>query len=436
MPKHPPQSISPAGKGVHQRNTPRSALSRLLCVGATVALVALSPKNSCAKVAEKDPEQKPSVGGIALDDLQENQSPELFEKLFGNSLSSRPVPKSGPTIIFYGIEIEDVRAVEASARRYFVRGYLWTYWRDPRASITDDLLNEFTDSHRAARSIKWSAKPLRERKLVWDPELELVNADSDLELTAETIEVFPPKPGTREEPEVEYWCRFSGWFSDQADLLDFRRFPFDQQTLVVDVASSYNAEQVEFRKCWELTDEGLERLPSRLKHPEWLFTSVEIFGTNRTYVSEYNDRFSIGRTAITTKRKPQFYATNLGVPIAIILLLFNCLIWVKRTEFEAKLGGIITCLLSLVAFSLVVNAEVPKIPYMTVFGKAVLASFVIITTGAILTVLDHVWNGKAAGSSGSPDVRNTKFLRYGAMTLNVGSAAVVLYFLGCWLWFG
>lgn len=158
--------------------------------------------------------------------------------------------------------------------------------------------------------------------------------------------------------------------------------------------------------------------------------------TNWSYVGEDDNQFSVGRTVVTVKRKPQFYAINLGVPIAIILLLFNCLVWIKRTEFEAKLGGIITCLLSLVAFSLVVNAEVPKIPYMTVFGSAVLASFVIITTGAILTVLDHVWNGKAPGSTGSPDVRNTKFLRYGAMTLNVGPAAVVLYFLGCWMWFG
>lgn len=185
-----------------------------------------------------------------------------------------------------------------------------------------------------------------------------------------------------------------------------------------------------------LTEKDVARLSSRLRHPEWFFNSVEIMSTNWSYVGEDDNQFSVGRTVVTVKRKPQFYAINLGVPIAIILLLFNCLVWIKRTEFEAKLGGIITCLLSLVAFSLVVNAEVPKIPYMTVFGSAVLASFVIITTGAILTVLDHVWNGKAPGSTGSPDVRNTKFLRYGAMTLNVGPAAVVLYFLGCWMWFG
>jgi hypothetical protein len=414
----------------------RNAVSCLIYLGIAAALTTLPANNSLAQESPIESEQNPSIDGIVLDDLQENQPPELFEKLFGNSLSSRPVPKSGPTVIFYGVEIEDIRAIEASARRYYVRGYLWTYWRDARAKLTEDLLGKFKDSHRAARSIKWNAKPLRERKLVWDPELELVNADSDLELTTETIEVFPPKPGGNEEPEVEYWCRFSGWFSDQADLLDFHSFPFDRQRLVVDIVSSYNADQVEFRRCWELTEEDTQLLSSRLKHPEWFFKSVEIVGTNWSYVSENSGKFSLGRTMVTAQRKPHFYATNLGVPIGIILLLFNCLIWIKRTEFEAKLGGIITCLLSLVAFSLVVNSEVPKIPYMTVFGKAVLASFVIITTGAILTVLDHLWNGKAPASSGSPEVRNTRFLRYGAMTLNLGSAAVVLYFLGCWLWFG
>lgn len=379
--------------------------------------------------------QQPSdLPAAAINDIDRNQDPQLFERMFGNALATRPPADSGPTVIYYGIEVEEVRAVEAAARRYYVRGFLWTYWRDPRANLDERLLQGIEPSRRESASLKWDAREIRDRQLVWDPGFDFTNADRELEITSGTVEIFPVKQGHNDQPEVEYWCRFSGWFSDQSNQLDFHDFPFDRQRLLIDVSTSYGAEQVVFRRCWELTDDDILRLASRLAHPEWDFESVDIGVAEGSYVSEGNRRFSIGRTAVEVRRKPGYYAMNLGLPIAIILALFNCLVWIDRTEFEAKLGGIITCLLSLVAFSLVVNAEVPKIPYMTIFGKSLLACYSVITLGAAFTVLHHVFSARSAAVGRNAAGRHAMAVeslisRWGAIGMNAASIAIVAYFL-------
>lgn len=372
-----------------------------------------------------------------IQDIDRNQDPALFSQLFGERLATRPSDPDGPTVVYYGIEIEEVRAIEAAARRYYVRGFLWTYWRDPRAAIdVSQLIGEEAD-RRDAPSIKWDAKAIRDRNLVWNPEFDFKNADRDLQITSETVEVFPAKPGHNEQPEVEYWCKFSGWFSDQDGSLDFHDFPFDKQALYIDLTTAYGVKQVVFRRCWELDEEDMRRLSTRLTHPEWEFESVDIGVREGSYVSEGNRQFSIGRTIAVARRKPAFYALNLGLPIAIILVLFNCLLWIKSSEFEAKLGGIITCLLSLVAFSLVVNAEVPKIPYMTVFGRSLILCFIIITLGATFTVLEHLLQSRAPGPTrigrgGILRSAGRMADRWGAIGLNCMSTAVIAYFLLHW----
>lgn len=374
-----------------------------------------------------------------LQDLDRNQDPELFERMFGNELATRPVPQSGPTTILYGVEIEEIRTIEAAQRRYYVRGFLWTYWNEPRARFPPHVLAALEGDRRESPSVKWGAGEIRDRKLVWDPELDFVNADRDLEVNSETIEVFPLGFEADSGAHVEYWCRFSGWFSDQDNRLDFHEFPFDRQELVVDISSGYAADQVVFRRCEELTEDDIERLAERLVHPEWSFESVDIGAVEVSYVSEDNRRFSTGRTVIVAARKPGFYLMNLGLPILIILGLFNCLIWIGRSEFEAKLGGIITCLLSLVAFSLVVNAEVPKIPYMTLFGKTLLACFAVITLGAACTVLHQIFAANPMIVRRTPLGRLASSIevviaRWGAIALNICSILIVIQFIVRLLW--
>ncbi len=383
-------------------------------------------------------QQQWDFSSAEIRDIDRNQDPLLFEQMFGRKLASRPPTVGGPTVIYYGIEVEEVRAIEAASRRYYIRGFLWTYWRDPRASFEQGTLFGVEPNRRESLSLKWDAKDLHDRKLVWDPGFDFVNADRELEITSGTVEVFPIDPGHNDQPEVEYWCRFSGWFSDQSNVLDFHEFPFDNQRLLIDVATGYGSGQVDFRRCWELSEDDMAQLASRLSHPEWEFDSVDIGVSKESYVSEGSRNFNIGRTSLIVRRKPGFYVMNLGLPIAIIMALFNCLVWIHRTEFEAKLGGIITCLLSLVAFSLVVNAEVPKVPYLTVFGKSILACYCVITFGAAITVLNHVFNAHAARVRRNPVGRRaialeSRVASLGAIGLNIASIAIVFYFLSGWL---
>lgn len=375
-------------------------------------------------------------------DTDAYQPPSLFRTLYPNGLAGPPRrPAATPIRVYFGIELEEVRSIDAADRRFYARGFLWMYWEDERANLDRTMFSASSEHADSDWSLKWHADALRARGDVWDPQFAFVNADSDLELAMETFEVFPQKVGVRECAEVEYWCQFSGWFSDRANLLTFHDFPFDTQPLSIDVVTAYSSNIVEFAPCYETTDEDADAAARALIHPEWIFVDHRFEVGELAYMSEFGRPFSLARTTFLASRLPGHHVMSLGLPVAIIMVVFNCVIWIRPSQFEAKLGGAITCLLSLIAFSFVVNAEVPQIPYLTALGWYINTGYVVIVSGTVLVILGQgrleALHEAAADSGRTPKAWTDRIfdsaVRYGPFALNVLSFCMLAWLLVRWL---
>ena len=61
--------------------------------------------------------------------------------------------------------------------------------------------------------------------------------------------------------------------------------------------------------------------------------------------------------------------------------------WVDPRELEARLTITIVCLLSLIAYNFVIDAELPKLEYLTVLDWIVLISYIYATIPNFLSII-------------------------------------------------
>jgi hypothetical protein len=198
---------------------------------------------------------QPGVTLLQNVDPDQELSKDDYDRLFGHIPATPLVKTIKPVTVYCGIELQDIRDIDAASGSYAVRGFLWYYWDDPRFSFDGEDIE----------SLKWAFSTLAER--AWIPALEFDNSVEDVRRWGETIEIFPAG-------EVEYWCYFAGTFSDQDGLMDFRRFPCEVLPISIDLTSPYQKVLLELLHCRESNPtDGIKELRQR-RHPEFTFTTA------------------------------------------------------------------------------------------------------------------------------------------------------------------
>lgn len=289
-----------------------------------------------------------------------------FDSLFGHIPTTALVKNVKGIPIFCGIEIQDVRNIDAAKGTYAIRGFLWYYWDDPRFRFDAESID----------SLKWDFATVADR--LWIPEIEFDNSSDDVRRWGETIEVFP-------KGEVEYWCYFAGTFSDQNGLMDFRRFPCEVLPVTLDLTSPYQKALLVLKSCRESTpSDAIKELRQR-RHPEFSFSEGRVTETSRTYTSEWGREFSVLRFTVDAKRHKGYYLIHIILPVIAILAVFLVGQRVCISEFEARIGLALTCLLSLIAYTFSFSESLPKLGYLTLMDYFITSNYLLIALGTIST---------------------------------------------------
>jgi hypothetical protein len=315
---------------------------------------------------------------LASIDPDQELSRDDFDTLFGH-IPNTPLVKIVKGIpIYCGIELQDIRDIDAARGTYAMRGFLWYYWDDPRFRFDAENID----------SLKWDFAAIS--GLLWIPEIEFDNSSEAVRRWGETIEVFP-------KGEVEYWCYFSGTFSDQDGLMDFRRFPCEVLPVSLDLTSPYRKSLLTLRFCRESEpSDAIKELRLR-RHPEFAFSGGRVVETSRTYTSEWDREFSVLRFTVDAKRHKGYYLIHIVLPVIAILAVFLVGQRVCISEFEARIGLALTCLLSLIAYTFSFSDSLPKLGYLTLMDYFITANYLLIALGTISTCT-HRWAGSTKDS--------------------------------------
>lgn len=327
---------------------------------------------------------------------------EHFNILFGHI--NTPIIKEQKKITVYcGMEIQDIRDINPSKGTYHVRGFIWYYWDDPRYRFNGDKIE----------SLKWNYKTLSER--MWLPQLDFDNSVNKLERWSETIEIFP-------DGMIEYWCYFSGEFSDQNGLMDFRLFPCEKLPVSIDVNTQYHSGLLEMKYCRLSTNEDIVLEIKKRRHPEFIFSNASVIPFERTYTSEWNRKFSSLRFIVEARRDKGYYFFHIFLPIASIMIVFLVGQRISNSKFDAKMGLCLTCLLSLIAYTFSFSESLPKLGYLTLMDAYITSNYLIIAAGTISTSIKH-WSNPS-----NTIVRTlSKFID---KTLSVAAILLMISFVG------
>ena len=169
---------------------------------------------------------------------------------------------------------------------------------------------------------------------------------------------------------------------------NLRSFPFDKQIIKYQFADS--TFEMTDRLFWPqtFTRKTLEEFMKLDDISGWHKNKYEVnrilYRDTVDVPGQYRDALSI---EIELERKHGYYIFKVILPIILILSVCWSVVWVDPKELEARLTITIVCLLSLIAYNFVIDAELPKLEYLTVLDWIVLISYVYATVPNFLSII-------------------------------------------------
>ncbi|MEL6269054.1 MAG: hypothetical protein AAFV33_08095 [Chloroflexota bacterium] len=342
--------------------------------GLPLLLTALIPISSRGRSAASLPEFMPiadRTGSVAdcatvpysTDDVV--QPPELSEELPHFVI---PPHLEGATLVDLGLYIVGITEIDPVSNTFSVEGFMDLIWCDPRHIFDAEVLGW-------DEQVYLEEVALEELGFIWWPDITFPNEKGSRD--RENAQVIIYEDGT-----VEYQERFAVTLEANYDL---RQFPFDRQTLPIEIESlAWSEEFLEFHIA-----EGKVGFSEEFEIPEWNTESVT---THIESVQEIRDTepFSEFMMEIEVTRNPGFYIWKVFLPLMLIVMLSWSVFWTLEEPLPDSLAISFTGILTVVAYQFVLGDSLPRIPYITFMDAVLMFSFVLMAATIGENILVHI----------------------------------------------
>jgi hypothetical protein len=301
---------------------------------------------------------------------------QIAAKIFERAHAFRP--EQPPLHCEFGVDISHVHVVQIDEARetYTIDFYAWIRWEDSRLKFdtkefgTDEIKEVNIDP-----SFAWKNDRL------WNPHLEFINV-VETKLANRILRI---KPDGTCEYQIRQTATFKFKFGDEPK--GFKQFPFDHQEVGITIGSFvWTAEKVQFQLD-EATRQSEENEVPKLLQPaaEWKVVHIKNDSYWESYTGETNP-FSELSVIFELKRDPGFYLWRICLPLLILVGIAISVLWMPAHHAEARMILSVTTLVAVTTFSIVVNAALPRLRYLTFLDVWMLVSFVLTALGTIENV--------------------------------------------------
>jgi hypothetical protein len=276
-------------------------------------------------------------------------------------------------VIFY---INKVYNVDSVAETYQIDGYLVFVWQDERLSFSPDSLPSVLifENEKAQDLMKSD---------VWVPAFEFNNIQGSQETQNIQITIYPDGIITYEE-------RFFGVFHTE---MDFKRFPFDSKTFVVEIEPfSYDTDLLRFNKSYLFPDE-YSNMNLKLGK-DWVLTGTQSRLDSTLYPQPAGSEIGFGPSIfskvvfeVQADRRYGYYLWQVLFPLFIIILASFTIFWIQ--DFGTQMGIGFSLMLTVVAFNFYSASILPKLPYNTFIEYVIMVGYIFIFLGIIAATINH-----------------------------------------------
>jgi hypothetical protein len=262
--------------------------------------------------------------------------------------------------------------IDEAKETYTIDFYFWVEWQDDRLKFEPNGFGADPKGVVIPPSAAWDNDRL------WNPIIEFMNL-VDAKTTEQYLRLRP-------EGRCRYTARQTSTFKFAGEENAFKRFPFDQQDLKIKVGSfRWDRDSVIFR----IKDPDVATQQEQIKKlstAEWRILRIHT-GEAATPFKGDEKPFSEASVIITVKRQAGFYLWRICLPLVVLVFIAMSVVWIPRDHPEARMILSVTTLVAVTTFSIVVNADLPRLPYLTLMDVWMLVSFILTAGGAIQNVI-------------------------------------------------
>lgn len=301
--------------------------------------------------------------------------------------------------------VPGITEINEQDNSFQITGFMTLVWCDPRLE----------DGASAADRVFLDEQADEKLGEIWWPDLMFVNGRAAVNTQTQTLRI--DSRGT-----VKYERRFDVLL--EADY-DFRLFPFDRQTLTVEIESftwpetdlmllqePVTSVNINVPQEWVLKDttymiknEAAE-LAARYDRAAAAFKSgrggdkgeLDALKAGLASLEARGPTFSNFTMSLGVARRPGFYFAKLIVPLVLIVGISWAVFWAKPDDLNDRIALTVTAILTIVAFQFLISDQLPRVSYQTFMDRLLLTSFgFMIMTGLESVVVNMlVDNGRGS----------------------------------------
>ena len=192
---------------------------------------------------------------------------------------------------------------------------------------------------------------------------------------------------------------------------DFKKFPFDKQTLKIKIASGARSTSV-IEEAWPKTGKaavhfitpdkgaflGLENYLNNVSEhylKEWSVKNINIESDEIIVENFYNKYLNKTHSysdntinlILNIERNSAYYIYKIIIPVFLILSIAWFVLWIPTYHLDARLTTSVVAFLSLIAYIFVFSDDIPKLNYLTALDKYILLSYFFCCIPIIMSIL-------------------------------------------------
>jgi len=274
------------------KNTTTLLFRSMLLLVITVSFVALHRSSTVhADGTEKPYSQEAARESIASCDNKTYNVPHIPEGTESDEHFALPPNADGPVLADMGIYIEEIPAINEIDNTFTVEGLMDIVWCDPRL--------KYADQGQGAYEIFLEEDAQEMLNTIWWPDITFANEVEGRDIANEELVIH-------ENGTVEYREKFAVELEARFDLY---KFPFDKQTLEIEIESfAWDERYLQLH-----IEEKFIGFSDEFEIPEWRTDNVS---TRVENVMEVGDRspFSELLMTIDVTRQFGFYIWKVFIP--------------------------------------------------------------------------------------------------------------------------
>jgi len=263
----------------------------------------------------------------------------------GDNLLSRPDAENGPTPVRLSLYVIDITSIDGASGSFTADFILRQRWPDARLDVPGSQyrLNE-----------------------IWFPRLAILNERNARSSLGDFIQVL-------QEGTAQFTQRYQGSFSSH---YDFRRFPFDEQNLIITILSATSgSDDIELQFDTAGSTENLSVSGWTL---EVQGGQVTAFKSSMSGESIENIERSQVDFTINATRNVEYYRWKVLLPLSIVVFLSWAVFMINPQQIGPQVGVSATSILTLIAFLIRLEGLMPPVSYLTHLDKFVYLSLLLV----------------------------------------------------------